>query len=121
VRRPEQQLQIQVARYLTLALRPPTLWTAIGHGGGGKVRGAILKAMGMQPGWPDFLIFHPDFNEVCVLGVEMKSDVGSLSAPQRDVRDGFKAVNAIYLIARSVEMVQTYLRAYGIPLHAKLS
>jgi len=129
MRRPEQALQIQVANYLRVALRPPTLWTAIGHGGGGKARGAILKAMGVQPGWPDFLVMHVEVNETSgitrglpiVVGLELKSKIGSLSAAQKAMRDKFEEIGAYYDTARSLGEVVDILQLRWIPLHARIS
>jgi VRR-NUC domain-containing protein len=55
---PEQILQRQVFEFLTVALSPPAWFTSIPAGGGGRVRGAILKATGYKPGSPDILIVY---------------------------------------------------------------
>ena len=57
---PEQALQQAVARYLELALPKYARFTAFPAGGGGRVRGARLKAMGLAKGVPDILIFWDD-------------------------------------------------------------
>ncbi len=123
MKRPEQALQIQVANYLRVALRPPTLWTAIGHGGGGKVRGAILKMMGVQAGWPDIIIIHPLPEPVysVVLGIELKAGKGQQSTAQRLVMEGFREAVCGYEICRSLQEVELAIAHAGIPLHAKLS
>lgn len=119
---PEQTLQIQVANYLRVALRPPTIWTAIGHGGGGKVRGAILKAMGVQPGWPDILIIHPlpELVYHAVLGIELKSTKGKQSPDQHAVMEGFQNATCDYKICRSINDVALALVHAGVPLYARL-
>lgn len=117
MKRPEQALQIQVANYFRVALKPPTIWTAIGHGGGGKVRGAILKAMGVQPGWPDILVISPSI----VIGLEMKAKGGRPSPYQDAVAHSFHQIAALYFICKSVGDVQFALERSGIPLHARLS
>lgn len=115
---PEQRLQIAVAAYLRLALRSPTTWTAIGHGGGGKVRGALLKASGVVPGWPDLLIMHPMFANTLVVGIELKAKKGRVSPQQRGISMEFALCNAGYHFARSLEDVEYILRTAGIPLFA---
>jgi hypothetical protein len=108
-----------VAGYLRVALRPPTIWTTIGHGGGGKVRGAILKSMGVHKGWPDILIFKPAGHYLTLaIGIELKSNEGSLSRSQKDMFEHFLGTNARYYVARSVDEVEGFLRGVGVPLHA---
>jgi hypothetical protein len=55
MRPPEQErdLHAAVADYLHLALRPPTTWTTLPAGGGGRGRGRMLTRQGLRPGWPD--------------------------------------------------------------------
>ncbi len=122
-RHPEQTLQIQVAQYLRLALRAPTLWTSIGHGGGGRVRGAKLKAAGVAKGWPDLIIMHPlpGGQYTFVLGLELKSAKGRQSPEQRAMAVSFRAVGGHYAVCRSIDEVVAELRAIGIPLRGKLS
>lgn len=120
--RPEQQLHMAVASYLRLALRPPTIWTTIGHGGGGKVRGALLKAMGVQPGWPDILVLGPTTGEpFALIGIELKAAKGMQSPEQKKLGYAFVAAGGFYYLARSVDEVEGFLRGVGIPLHASVS
>ena len=116
---PEAQLHKAVAAYLRLALKPPTIWTTIGHGGGGKVRGAQLKAMGVMPGWPDILIMVPDENATFIVGIELKAAKGTLSDDQKAMQKAFYSAGAVYHVARSVDMVATHLRAAGVTLYAE--
>jgi hypothetical protein len=52
----EQPFHILVADYLALALPAHAVWTTFPAGGGGRIRGGILKRMGLMPGWPDIQI-----------------------------------------------------------------
>ena len=117
---PEAQLHKAVAAYLRLALKPPTIWTTIGHGGGGKVRGAQLKAMGVMPGWPDIVIVHPDFAQCVLIGIELKSAKGKLSDEQIAIRTHFRHANAHYECCKSLNDVVVVLLRYGIHLHARV-
>lgn len=118
--RREQTLQQAVAKFLTVALRPPTLWSAIGHGGGGALRGAILKGMGVKAGLPDVLILHPVHGaHTVVLGLELKAGKGKPSPAQEDMAHHFHACNAGYVICRSIEDVELALAFVGIPFRAK--
>lgn len=121
--KPEQALQIAVANYLRVALRPPTIWSAFPAGGGGRVRGAFLKAMGLQAGWPDILIFGPKagYPRSRLIGLELKSGKGRQSPEQKEFQAAFETIDGIYGVARSVDEVEGFLRGVGIPLHATVS
>jgi hypothetical protein len=117
---PEQRLQIQIANFLRLALRPPTVWTAFPAGGGGKVRGALLKSMGLKAGWPDVQVLHPLGLNTLVIGIELKAKKGRLSKPQIETADALWAANARYVECRSLEEVDRCLRRAGVPMHARV-
>ena len=125
MKRPEQVLHMQVARFLKLALREPVFWTTFPAGGGGKTRGAFLKAMGLQAGMPDILIFQPGTtlnNGVSftrLIGLELKAGKGRQSESQKEMAERFEAVGGVYLIARTLDEVEILLRAAGVPVHAK--
>lgn len=114
-KQPEQVLQQAVADFLCLALRPPVLWSAFPAGGGGAIRGGILKSMGLQAGWPDVLVLAPG---PIVVGIELKAGKGKQSEQQIRIQNGFVDCNASYAIARTVNHVEVVLRQNDIPLHA---
>lgn len=116
----EAALHKSVAAYLRLALKPPTIWTTIGHGGGGRVRGAQLKAMGVQKGWPDILIVWPDQDGPRVLGIELKRKDGRVTPEQRQMFLDFTRALCIYVVCRSLDEVDACLRRAAIPVHATL-
>lgn len=121
---PEHALQVAVAQYLTLALRPPVLWTALDAGAGkmSKAAAGKRKARGVRAGWPDLLVMMPSLaGRTQVIGIELKSKAGSLSLVQRARKIDFQVANAVYLTARSVEEVESILREREIPLHATVS
>ena len=118
---PEQLLQIAVADYLRLALRSPTIWTAFPAGGGGRVRGAFLKAMGLQAGWPDILVIDVLRFDTRVFGIELKSAKGRSSPAQEATWKAFVGVGAFYDICRSVDEVETFLRDLQVPLYASVT
>ena len=113
----EAQLHRAVARFLDVALKPPTTWTTIPSGGGGRIRGAQLKAMGLQPGWPDLLIIDRGPN---VIGIELKVKKNDQSPAQRMIAQAFKDVQAWYILCRSVEEVERALRFCKVQLHASV-
>ena len=127
MRRPEQTLQIAVAEFLGHALRPPTIWTAFPAGGGGKVRGAFLKAMGLKAGWPDLIVITPAIaypaNKTIpmVIGIELKAEKGAQTATQKAVQKAWEGAAGHYRVARTVNEVEFFLRGLGVPMFARIS
>lgn len=120
----EAQLHRAVASFLRVALKSPTTWTTIPAGGGGRIRGAQLKAMGLQPGWPDLIVLHPaghSHRGATVVGLELKTDKGRPSKAQQAMDSQFFCAGAYYYVARSVDEVEGFLRGVGIPLHARIA
>lgn len=110
---PEQDLQQTVAEYLTWALAPPWWFTAIGHGGGGAKRGAILKSMGVKSGVPDLLILGP---HLFVGWIELKSAKGRRSLEQIVFAKMAEALGHCTAVCRSLDEVRTELLGWRAPL-----
>ncbi len=119
-KQPEQTFQCQVKEYLDLALPTPDAWyTAIPAGGGGKVRGAILKGMGYRAGTPDMLvIYKPGAWITGVIWLELKSVSGKLSKAQKLCRDDLIAAGCKWALVRSLDDVENALKRFGVPLRA---
>ena len=111
---PEQQLQQAAAELLSRILPDTVLWTAIGHGGGGRVRGAILKSMGLRAGVADLLISWSD-PYIRVLWIEMKSKRGLLRPEQKEFRRLVTGLGHGYVVIRSLENLLVALRDNGVP------
>ena len=112
----EQKLQTAVAQYLRLALPFPDAWfTAIPAGGGGKVRGAILKGMGYRAGAPDMLVIYKWLPPIWL---ELKSATGRLSKAQEQCRDDLIAAGCKWALCRSINDVEHALTRFGVPLRA---
>lgn len=120
-RHPEQTLHAAVAGYLRLALRPPTVWSTFPAGGGGRVRGGILKGAGLQRGWPDLLVLHPAPTCTAVVGIELKAPTGRPSEAQAAMERAFRDAHAAYEFCWSLENVEHALRTNGIPVHATVA
>lgn len=112
----EAQLHRLVAQYLDAVLRPPAIWTTIGHGGGGRVRGAQLKAMGLKKGWPDVLVMAPGPK---VLGIELKGNGGKISPEQAAMERRFFDVGAWYITAWSIDDVERALKFLDLLAHSE--
>ncbi len=110
---PETAFQIAVAQYLDLALPEDAVWTTIPAGGGGKVRGARLKAMGYKAGWPDLQVVYRG-QLICI---ELKSAKGRLAPTQKAMHGRLTNAGALVYTARCIEQVEGFLRA-SVPLRA---
>lgn len=117
----EAALHKAVAQYLSVALKLPTIWTTIPSGGGGKVRGAQLKAMGLHKGWPDIIIIAKRGAESVTIGIELKTDKGRQSTAQKLVQQQFADAGAWLSVCRSAADVEKVIDEWGIPLHARVS
>jgi hypothetical protein len=115
-KRPEAALQRAVAAFLDVALPDDAWWSAVGHGGGGLVRGAQLKAMGVKAGFPDV---HVLWRGIPIY-IELKSTTGALSDEQKAVRDAIRKSGGLWHMARSVEQVEQALVSWGVTLRASI-
>ena len=114
-KQPEQILQRQIAEFLTLALPTPDAWfTAIPAGGGGKVRGAILKGMGYKAGTPDMLVIYKGLP----IWLELKSATGTLSMAQKQCLHDLINAGCKWALCRTLDDVERALRRFGVPLRA---
>ena len=107
---PEAQLHRAVAQYLNLALPKDAVWTTVAHGGGGRIRGAKLKAMGLRPGWPDIQILYRGR----FIGIELKSGKGRVSPEQDEVAKAIWGAGGSWFVCCSVDQVMLSLRDMGI-------
>ena len=112
----EESLHRAVAQYLDLALPPGVWWTTIPAGGGGRIRGAKLKACGYKAGTPDILIV----GTACPAFIELKTAKGRLSPAQKVCHAGLKDAHAWVAVCRSLAEVEGTLKGWGIPLMVKL-
>jgi hypothetical protein len=116
----EHALQRSVARYLELALRPPTIWTAMDAwvGNVGAKVGGERKARGIKAGWPDLLVFHenttPEAGGMYGVAIELKTDNGDQSDTQEDFQKAWNAAGGWYFVCRSIDDVRADLLSVGV-------
>lgn len=117
---PEHRLHLQVAAFLRVALQLPTFWTTFPAGGGGRTRGALLKAAGLKPGVPDILVIHPRPTDggCIVLGIELKAEHGRRSIDQTATHAVLREAGVHTVVCHTVEQVAAALDACGVPLRA---
>jgi hypothetical protein len=105
---------------LAVVLDPDrTWWSAIDHGAGklSKRAAGMMKARGVRAGMPDFLIlsyWHMAF------GIELKTDKGRLSAPQRELHETWQRFHHPVFVARSLEDVQAILDERNVPVRNRM-
>lgn len=115
---PEQALQIGVAEYLRWAFPAGcgVKWTAFPAGGGGRLRGAILKGMGLESGWPDLqFVWQGRY-----YGIELKWEKRRPSMAQIAVHTALRSQGCQIAVATSAEEVEQILRGWGMPVQATL-
>src|SRR5260221_7370745 len=113
----EAALHKAAAKYLAFALPADAVFTTIGHGGGGRVRGAQLKARGMVAGFPDLLILWQG-KAFCI---ELKSENGRLSKEQEALHERLRLAGCFVETCHSLDEVETELVLWGLAKRARLS
>lgn len=116
---PEQALHIAVAEYLDAVLdRTRAEWTTFPAGGGGKVRGAQLKAMGLLAGWPDIQIVVRDR---CLCLIELKAEGKGATPAQGALHERLRSLGCLVAVCRSVDEVEGVLKAWMIPMRGRIA
>lgn len=111
-------MQRNVARYLDAALPSNAYWFAVPNGGGrSKAEAGILKATGVKAGAPDLVILW----EGMFFGIELKAPKGTLSDSQKDTADLIVKAGGFYTVIRSLDALEAYLIAQGMPIKARLA
>jgi hypothetical protein len=119
----EISLHMSAAAFLRRAWPEELPWT---HFPAGELRdkatGGKLKAMGLAPGWADFLFVMPNAQ---LAMLELKVPGGVLSDAQIEVKQKCQRLGCAYAVARSMEeledIVVAWLAAYGLKPRARLA
>lgn len=121
--RPEQALQIAVADALRLVVPSHVIWTAFPAGGGGAVRGGILRAMGLRAGVFDLMFITRMVGDgpLKVLFIELKAPKGRMSEAQMNFRSDCLRLGISVAECRSVGEVLGALTDWGLALRGKVS
>lgn len=109
---PEQDFQRQLVKALAYALPKDCFFTHFPMGGGGELRGAILKGLGAKSGVPDLLFVYQGKAN----WLELKSKAGTLSIEQRATQSDLIAAGSRVETVRSIPEALDRLRDFGIPL-----
>lgn len=107
----ESTTQAQIAAYLKVVLDPALYRaSAIPSGGGGVVRGAMLKRMGLVRGLPDIIIFSGD-GEFWGLEVKRPGAAKNTSDAQDDWIDW---AGGRIAVVTSIEEAKAHLVRWGV-------
>ncbi len=120
-KRPEQDLQIAVAKLLDAVLASRVVWFHVPNGGyRSKVEAGIFMAMGVKPGVPDLVINWAGPDGPLVLAIELKAGAGKATPAQTVMMDRLRGAAWFVSEARSVDEVVALLKRYHVPLRADL-
>lgn len=111
----EYQLQKSVVQFLDLALPEDAVYFAVPNGEKRAVHTAQrLKAAGVKAGVPDLCIVY----QGRAIFVELKTASGRPSKAQQAMEDALGRAGAGVWLCRTLDGLQTALRAEGVPLRA---
>ena len=116
-KQPEADFQQQVFAYLASALDADSWFSAIPLGGGGAVRGALLKRTGTKSGLPDVLCLY----QGRATWLELKSRRGQLSDAQLYCHACLRRAGSGVYVCKTLDQVEAALRAAGVPLKARIT
>lgn len=108
----ESALHRTVADYLGVVLPPSVFWTTFPAGGGGRIRGALLKRAGLRPGVPDVSLIHGGRS----LWIELKTDRGRLSPEQVECHQAIEEAGGRVATCRTLEQVRNALLSWSVPM-----
>jgi hypothetical protein len=126
--RPEEELHLAVAAWAETAILAPAVWWTNPNQKGTRstYEQQLLVKMGVKPGIPDIFVLHNGL----LLGPELKAPNPTLksgkvsqrrprlSDDQRAMHTRLLAAGAKTAVCQSIDEVEKFLRAFGVPLRA---
>jgi hypothetical protein len=101
-----------LAELLTRLIVPGTcFWTAIENKPRSAISGVYQKLAGVRSGFPDLIFLRADRPPIFI---EMKSPVGRLGKPQRQIRSELVAQGCKWFLCRSASSALVALRRAGV-------
>lgn len=105
-------LHMAVADVLRRFARPDWRWSHFPSGEHRDKRtGAKLRAMGLQKGWPDFMLFDPSGR---LHALELKREGETLTEEQEDYQEWCISTGVPHSVNRSVDEAMAVLDAWGV-------
>jgi hypothetical protein len=106
----ESKLHVDVAKLLRKHCLPGWKWRHINAKAMDAREGAIMKRMGVNPGWPDFVLFGP---EAFPHFLELKRPGEELTDEQEEFQYwACRALHASYAVARTIDQVLATFEAW---------
>ena len=105
----ERDVHARIATWLRACLPAPWKFSTIPSGGGGMVRGAMLKRMGLLPGLPDIMLWHPDGRWI---SLEIKRPSGGTLSDDQKIWLAWSRGNST--VVRGIDEAADFLRRHGI-------
>lgn len=114
----ERRFTIVVADYFRRVLPDEVLWSHFPAGENREPQtGALLKRMGLKPGWPDFILV---LSGGIAAFIELKADGGRLSLDQRAHELASQKLGAKWAECHTLAEVEAVLDMWGVPLKGRL-
>jgi hypothetical protein len=107
----EAQVQAWIVTYIRTIAPDLIVFHPANGGWRSKGEAARFKWQGVLAGIPDLCIVGRDG---VVRFIEVKSETGSLSEAQREMRDRLAAMRVPYVVARSIDDVRDAFKRWGI-------
>lgn len=109
----EADIHRAVAVYLQTVLDPRQVWwSTFPSGGGGQIRGALLKSMGLKAGVPDILVIPA---RKPAHWIELKAEGKYLEPHQRALHASLEGLGCKVSVCRSIDDVRETFAEWGIP------
>lgn len=109
----EAELHRAVATYLQAVLDPRQVWwSTFPSGGGGMIRGALLKSMGLKAGVPDIIVIPAGKP---AHWIELKAEGKYLEPHQRELHAILGSLECRVSVCRSIDDVRETFAEWGIP------
>jgi|SRR6185437_14718132 len=110
----ERDLQRAVMNYFKVCC-PRAIAVHIPNGGARRpIEAAILKTMGVVPGIPDLLVMWPPRN-FAFIELKAPGSANRLSEAQKEFHSRLVSIDALNVVATSIDEVRAAVRAWGIP------
>ena len=115
---PEEQLQMQVCKFLHHALEGNSTFFAVPNGGlRSRSEAARFKATGTIAGMPDICVV----NDGRLIGIELKAPKGRVSDAQLYCHERLRRARVPVTVCKSVDDVIAALTESGVPLKARIA